>query len=394
MIYINNEKIDVQGALNYSGSDPLLLFIKAEVKKIKAGPQIYRFKYRDGIIKRNKLQGLPEGKKTVISWEDPVSSSRGTEHWVWATSRVKLPNGTYRYSPNADSSPFTKELSLDRDIYLERILFLLCASSRIRTGLIILENLEAEAQARLTGSADKEEVKIAVVRMPINRLKKIASAFNIENASNLSEFVLRETLLNRFTVLVSEGRKSYQEILDIVKSDDQATLRANIQLALDAGILVYQNGQYGFANEKGVIADPIIQVPTKREYQKEDILVAFLEENVAAYKRIVNEIAAVKSVDNIGHTQVDPIIPIPPIETGAAGDATTATAPPPGAQVVENEILEGIRTFVMEHVALPFTVEQKDKIKEVAALAGIEGAKPGRNYSLIYEEIKKFFNLE
>jgi len=386
MLYINDESYDKQAILTYRGSDPLYVFLQDKLNEILSGPQIIRFKYREGIIKSNSLQGLPEGKKTIISWDDMVQSNRGTEHWVWATNRRKvLSTGNYIY--NSQPFIFTRILALDKDKDWDRILFLVCASSRLRSGLIVVENTESEAQARLLSTADKDMVKVTVLTMGLKQVRSIGSAFMIENTQSLSEFVLKETLLSRFDEMVKKGTKSYKEILGMLKSEEISKMRATVQKALDMGIIVYRNHTYGFADQEGKISEEIIPVPTKEEFQKEEILITFLEKNDIIFTRVLGEIKAVEGARN-------------DLRNGSGGDGNgnvpegsgiNKSAQDPGVE--KEEILNAIRSFVTEHGSLPFDEKNKEKVKELAVLCNIEKAGAGRTYVHVYQDLKNYFGV-
>lgn len=369
MLYINDERIDFQEVIEYTGTDPLKVFLKAKITEIKNGPQRLHFKYREGVIRRNKKEGIPEGKKISFSWDDPVVSNRGPELWVWATGRVKKPNGVFRYT--SPTMMFTKDLWLDRDRDLDRILFVLYASSYVRTGLIILENEENEAKNRITTNVDKDELKVLVLRTPLEKLRKLGSAFQIENAQTLGEYVLREAILGKADLMVSTGKRGYLDIIQLIRSDEQTSMRANIQKAKDMGILLCKNLVYGFADEKGSIVEPIIQVPVKREFEKEEVLIAYLEENRDQYKRLISEIEAVEN-----------LVPAGPAKEEKEEEDEAA----------KEEILAGITTYVIANGKLPFEAGDKERIKEVAKLVGIPGMKPGsRPYAKVYEELQGHF---
>jgi len=389
MLYINDEKIDLQGILAYRGNDPLMNVLKAKVIEIKEYPRDIRFKYRPGVIRLNKKENLPEGKKTIISWDELVPTDRGTERWTVATGRVKLPNGTYRYQNK--STLFLRDLRLDRERDLDKILFLLIASNRIRSGLIILENKEKEAMTRLSGSIDKDELKLIILKMPLAKLRHLASALQVDKASTKTEFVLREETLSAADNFAKKGKKSYSEIIRMIRSEAKTSVLANIQLAQEMGILGFQNNVFGFLNEEGRVTEDIVHVPVIRESEKVEILVAAFDETPSVYEKLVKEITAVKglikdpvdtpSTPDAGEIAVSPGNPVDP-------------APAAMADGVADEILQGIRQYAIEHVALPFTDSDKDKIKEIAAIAGIDGARGGRPYTTVYEDLKKFFGLE
>lgn len=386
MLFINDEKIDFQEIKGYSGTDPLKRFLKEKMAEIKAGPQQLQFKYREGVIRLNKKEGLPEGKKTVISWDDPVSSSRGSEYWVCATSRTKNPNGTFKYVfPSVrglvSGKVFVKSLSLDKDRDIDLVLFLLCASSRVRTGLIILENSEAEAMNRLTKSVDKDELKVIVLRMAPEKLRKLGSAFQIENSKSVGEYALREAILGKADIMVSAKNKTYADILAMVKSDETSTMRANVQVAKDMGILAYQNGVYGFANEKGNVITAILTIPTKREFEKDEVLIAFLEQNNEVYTKLVQEIKGVEESDKATS---------PSSESGKA----KTEGPVEVSAEEKTEIIDGITTYVVANGKLPFDATDKDKIKQIIKILGIEGYQVGkRTYATIYDDVKTHFGL-
>jgi len=404
MIYINNKFIDLLVTKDYNGDDPLLNFIKSKLLEIKAFPQKVVFKYRKGVIRRNKLQGLKEYKKTHIRMISNIRTPRGSEQWVCTTSVAKDPVTGY-IKPNPKHEPFNGTWILDKFSEVDKILFLLCAVSQTRGAnpLIVRENLELEAKTSFNVGMDSARFKLLLADLGMDQLTQLGLACAIANPAGYSPDVLRNLVFNKAEFDVKKRVKSYDDYIKMATDKRNSRILSMIQESIDRLIISYseRNKAYWWLMANEQLDEELLPVAPGHYDQKESLLAEFLRQNNAQFIRLEKTLSAVKSGNNILKNKSDELgtgvvikddsIDEPNVSDGPDGGAggVPAFLTPDGEMTIEQ-----IRVYADENEVLPFAITDKKVMNEIARAIGIQLATPQRKREVVYEELKMFFEIK
>lgn len=392
MLYINDVQINLTEAKNYKGKDPLLLMLKAKIAEVNRHPsKELVFKYRKGLTKRNKHQGLMEGKKILVRMREHINSERGDEHWACTRRYNKNPN-TGKVKISDLHLQMDQSWTLHRENDLDKILYLMCAAVKCQgpNPSILLENIESEAEDQFNQGLEAAEMKLKIRDMDVSMLQKLAMALGIPNPKDISEVVLRRDVFNAIEFKVTKKEKSWEDFFDMHEFKKNITILANIQEGLDRRVIGFSERVKGYwwLGDNESLDEELLAISPGLYGRRADVLAEYLNQGGHDYGKLMDRIKAARTGTRImggGDTIID--TDDKPTETVKDDeqfeDAVFATP--------EGEMnLKQIKAFVGENNELPFNVGDQI-MNKIANEIKIQTAMGQRKRIDVFAEILAYF---
>ncbi len=226
MLYIDDNLVRLDAIREYQGDDSLMTRLKQNLAKIDHWPvNYYSFKYRPGMTEKDKKSGITETKRgNSFPLTVTMSSDEGSRKVVYCTN-VKRKDGMNIYEPRMTT--FKKSWIKSKQDK-EFVLWFITCAPEYKSGLIVLENLEAEA----TEVAQQRSVaagphfflysEFSPIAGDIQKLRKLAMAWGVTGVENMSLDRVKNRLYD--AVMLAEKQKRFQYGL---KSFNQAVQEEN-----------------------------------------------------------------------------------------------------------------------------------------------------------------------
>ena len=245
-----------------------MLFVNNEPIK-EGSPQKKRYTYwRDNTLKgmKNpvifksglKIKFNPTGlaeppRNEWIPFRATVSGEGGdTETWIYSPVLPLKKKDEYVFPERGRMFRHGRKWKLDKNKDSELIFFMMEVCPFVKKGRIVMEDKEGEARKEIEKAIGSDDVKFHVYSKysPLSpeqtgsedTLRLLASAWGIANVEDMGINEIRLALVE--AVETSQGnynvtKRGYNEFLTETKVTNLLVLRANIQRAIDKGIIVF-----------------------------------------------------------------------------------------------------------------------------------------------------------
>jgi len=269
--------------------------------------------------------GLPEpAKSETIPYVAITSGDFGTETWQYTNRPPEMRDNRLVFTDRRYI--FRRAWKIDKRKHPDLIFFLLELSPLVQKGILIYEDRKAEARRKIMKEMGTTDVKFMIYsdHSPLSvvttgnesALRVIAASWGVPNAHD-KEVSIEEIQLGLFgRVESSEKNKSvtgrgYREFLNEVQIDENMALRANIQRAIDDGIIKYdqRNSVWKYTG-----ADKAITVVSgNRQGNPSGALFEYLQGRVEAREALVSSLAIKYTPEvqeeTIEETRMSPSVP-------------------------------------------------------------------------------------
>jgi hypothetical protein len=236
MIYINDEKISL--ATQPKSSIGQMIYKKMAELRPALEKRKFRLVWRKGVEHINKLQGIKESKKGVfVPFTVHVNNEEGTNKVVFCDSATRDAVGNMHYREKGEWFKGSRTLGIE-DMELALYYSLFCPY--VKSGLIVIENKEAEALETATArqSMAKYLYYLYEETSPIfadkDKLIEIAKAFGIGGADdmdiNLMKNAIHDAVVARETHF-KDGIKYFEKY--IKGEDEMLKPLADVQTLID-----------------------------------------------------------------------------------------------------------------------------------------------------------------
>ena len=235
-----------------------------------------------GVVKLSRIgwpktnNGLLEPTPTLsIPLSAAVDGENGTAHWAYCQGApIILPNGL-RDIPERRMS-ISEQLTIDLKKQPDLAVFLIYKSPFFGKEYRI-EDPEAEAYSKAMERSREIELSDTIWKglAAESRLRMVATAWGVPNASELNDTVLRDYLEKKILNLEKDKRKhptdpSYKgisEFLQDIKVDDELRVRAVVAKAIEDKVIKYnkQTGKY-FIKDRFLILIPTTHIDRHVDY--------------------------------------------------------------------------------------------------------------------------------
>jgi len=210
--------------------------------------------FKTGRPLRFNNTGLPEpNPQEWIPLQETVMGEEGDEYWVYCERPPrKKENGKMAYSPRGrtmvNSWKFNKKKDADLIFFFSEI------SSFRERGRVVLEDRQADARKQIDKEAGELDVKYMILseHSPLSveqtgsedTLRMVASAWGVADIDNLSIEEVKVQLLSRVQAANAQKdvtKRGFKEFLAEVNSREKLVVRANVQKAVDTGVITYDD---------------------------------------------------------------------------------------------------------------------------------------------------------
>ena len=242
MFYVNDELVK-KGTPYWDRYNEFL-------KKLQKMPDPVIFK--TGRPLRFNSTGLPEpNPQEWIPLQETVMGDVGDEFWVYCERPPrKKQDGKMMYSPRGKTMVNSWKFSKKKDADL--IFFFSEISSFRERGRVVLEDRRADACKIIDKEAGELDVKHMILSeySPLSveetgsedTLRMVASSWGVADVDSLSIEEVKVDLLSRVQAANAQKdvtKRGYAEFLREVNSREKLVVRANVQRALDKGVITY-----------------------------------------------------------------------------------------------------------------------------------------------------------
>ena len=315
MFYVNNELVK-KGTPQW---DRYNEFLTTKLSKM-SDPVIFK----TGRPIRFNSTGLPEPNPTEwIPLQHTTYGPDGDEYWCYCERPPrKKENGTMIYSPRGKTMKNAWRFSKTKDA--ELIFFFSEISPFVEKGRVVLEDRRLDARKQIDKEAGELDVKYMILseHSPISveqtgsedTLRMAASGWGVADVQSLSVEEVKIALLSKVQASnsLNDGR-GFDEFLKEIDSRGKLVTRANIQRAVDKGIISYDDPTFTWrftANNQ-----PLMVVPASEAMSPQVALNNFL---------YINEKLSSVLEYSLGKTQP---IAQPPAEESSVGYISDSIAP-------------------------------------------------------------------
>lgn len=281
MLYVNDELIK-KGTPYW---DRYNEFLQSKLPKM-SDPVIFR----TGRPLRFNKSGLPErNPEEWIPLQHTTYGQEGDEYWAYCDRPPrKKQDGKMIYSPRGKI--MRNGWKFDRIKDAELIFFFTEISPFVVKGRIVLEDKRRDARKVIDKEAGELDVKFMILseHSPISpdqtgnedTLRMVASGWGIANVEDLSIEEVKVELLSKVQTSNAQYNvtgRGFKEFLNEIDSRGKLTLRANVQRAVDKGIILYDdpNFTWRFASNN----QPLMVVPVNAAADAQKALYNFLYTN-------------------------------------------------------------------------------------------------------------------
>jgi len=206
--------------------------------------------------------GLPEAMPLeLIPFDQNLEGPDGGEHWRYCDRPPrKRADGNFAYSPRSKTLKNAWALDIKKDS--EQIFFFHELSVFKKDGRIIFEDKKADARKLLEKETSDLDVRwhITSDSSPISvhqtgsedTIRMIAAAWGVENAHDLRDRSIDEIKIALLdAVKASEKNRAatgrgFKEFMAEVNAQNKVSVMANIQKAIDTGVIVYDKSTFNW----------------------------------------------------------------------------------------------------------------------------------------------------
>jgi len=260
MLFLNGNplKFDTPQGRQYN------TFVDTKLKKMK-NPVVFK---SGKPVKINATGLFEPPRQEWIPFSTTVGGEHGSETWQYTSVLPIKRNDQWIFSERGRVYNHGRKLKLDKNKDPELIFYLSELSPFIKSGKIVLENKEHEARTIIDKEIGILDVKWFIysehspisVRATANEdaLRTIASSWGVGSVDELSisevQLALHKVVERSHSNIAQTGR-GYTEFLSETKVNDLVILRANIQKAIDKGLIEYvpMNLQWQFASSDHIL---------------------------------------------------------------------------------------------------------------------------------------------
>ena len=218
---------------------------------------------------RSKHNKLPD-KPNSISFPmvATVKTKTGTESWRYAENKINGTDGRTIWTPHNLILRGTMILK-DTDIELVYWLVNCCPfldggkNWNGRVPKCIIEDLVGAAEKKAIKEEEQANVKALIyssrVGLGEDKLRQVAKAYFIGGVEDLS---FAQVKLALEAEIHRDRRTGYEKFLDLVDAEATLTVKANLQEAVDRGIITYmvQKKTWAWVTEQGRKNEPIASI--------------------------------------------------------------------------------------------------------------------------------------
>lgn len=304
MIYINNEFIQYNEIINYTGSEDVIIQIRDKYKELQHdrafqnGEEVKVFKFKEGTFKSVPPLGFKEGKKAIwIPFTTIAKSNTGSKILTVCQSAIPTDTGM-RYEPRG--AWFKKKWSLG-PADTELIIFMELFCPLVKAGTIVLEDLDKEARvvAEERGRATSLNYYLYNKMSPIfdskETLQIIAQAFGVPNVGKIKDINrLKNAIFNAVEAAEYDnsimGVDKFVEMAKGSKLPVSLKMRALVQDGIDKNIIYFDDEDFRWKFSTTHPSRPpkeIMMISPSEADSSVDILVKHLQGNEKDYELIL-----------------------------------------------------------------------------------------------------------
>jgi hypothetical protein len=299
MLYVNDEKIDLNKIKGYRGTDSVLKKLSDAYEKIdQLGFPIK--------LRCDKLQsGSREGKKGIfLPYSGEVETDYGTAVLVYAQAAQPDKNGvSVKYRPRGEK--FEKPMTIhNKDV--DKLLFFMLACPLFKAGVIYIEDLEEKARQVATLRASSSALTFYLynesspIYNDVERLCNIAAALGIAKPEILGLNEIRNAIFDRVEAAEKIHDKTYgYKWFNSAVSEFSPKMEALtvIQRATDLNLIKYNplSFRWFYLDSTGKEMKVICPVEPHNASLNREILAAFLIKNKETYETIQEAMKAVRT---------------------------------------------------------------------------------------------------
>jgi len=301
MLIVNGKRINVLTAKNYRG-DPkdkdflLMTFIAKKIKEVESlgDPIVFKDSFKPQTFRTRQAgekvsKGTPKMPRIFIRYSSTITDKqRGREDWIYAESSSFDEHRNEKFKPRGKW--MAKPWYLNQGHDLEKILYLMVASSYVRVGRVLLEDREKEAKAKFF-SNDHEFIARQQIMTYGDDLEKLIDAARVVGLYNVESYgidQLRLSILNEMLKKHTSGRATVTEQISTMKDNDLSLIRIAISYSKEDKLIAWQSkgSGYWYLDQNGKPYQRIITVASNQQLKKEDVLVDHFSQNPGAFDEL------------------------------------------------------------------------------------------------------------
>jgi len=285
MLYVNDELIK-KGSPQWERYEEF----RRDVLSTMRNPVIFK---TSRPIRFNKT-GLPEAPiLEMIPLDYTIVTEEGEEHWRIAARPPRKKDGNNIWDKDSRRKILKNAWVFDKVKHQEMIFFLMTVSPFVKKGKIYCQDKDKEAREAISNEVGELDVKHLILSemSPLgaqatgseDMLRMLAAAWGVNKAHDKKEHTLDQIKLALWGVVKSSeaNRKAtnrgYKEFIAEADTKNLLEIRANIQRAIDSGLIVYDNPTFSWrfaANNT-----PLMIVPAEQGSTPQIALYNFLSLN-------------------------------------------------------------------------------------------------------------------
>lgn len=308
MIYINDEKISF---LTQPKSTVGQMIYK-KMAELRPALEKRKFKlvWRKGVEQINPLQKIKESKKGVfVPFTVHINNEEGTNKVVFCESANRDAVGNMHYREKGEWFKGSKTLGIE-DMELALYYSLFCPY--VKSGLIVIENKELEAQETALARQNMAKYLYYLYNetSPVfgdkDKLVEIAKAFGIAGADdmeiNLMKNAIHDAVVQRETHF-HDGIKFFEKY--IKGEDDMLKPLADVQTLIDMNEIYIDNQEFSWKLKNGNKFMTLNPTDVQNQQEAKKRLANYLVTNPDKYEAIAQlldkrvEVPEVKSIEDL-----------------------------------------------------------------------------------------------